>query len=294
MSRRFVGQPLRLPMRTVASGALALQLLLRTLAADEPRPFLFVKTGEKFATQEAAGQTVAALTTYLAEKSGGPTNAFVPRVLNDPVKAAEFCSSSKPPIGIVTPGFYLAYTKALGMEPLLEVKREKVPVERYVLVAKKDASDKLVDWQTKIVATTLASEPRYVIGVILADKLGREVRLKSTMDIEGAVFDIVEGAKGAADGVLVEEATWKALFEPDEELGPKLKVVYQSEELPGDLVVVFQPNAAGLDTEKLKAALTQMRETEAGKTILRNIRVEASVDVNQNRLSKAQAQFYAQ
>lgn len=291
MSRRFAGQPLRLPMRAVASGALALQLLLLRLSADEPRPFLFVKTGEKFATQEAAGQTVAAFTTYLAEKAGGSTNAFEPRVLNDPVKAAEFCAGSKPPIGIVTPGFYLAYAKALGMEPLLEVKRVKVPAERYVLVAKKDASDKLADWETKIIATTLASEPRYVIGIILADKLGREVRLKPTMDIEAAVFDMVDGAKGAVDGVLMEEATWKALFEPDEEIGPKLKVVYQSEELPGDLVVVFQLNAAGIDTEKLKAALKQMSGTEAGKVILRNIRVEAFVDVDQKRLAQAEALF---
>ena len=42
--------------------------------------------------------------------------------------------------------------------------------------------------------------------------------------------------KNTADAVLVEDAAWK-LFEKDEELGPKLKAVYQSDELPRDLVV---------------------------------------------------------
>lgn len=264
------------------------------VGAEPPRPFLFLKTGEKFATQETAGPTVAGLTSYVGERLGGATNTFEPRLFNEPVKAAEFCAAAKPPLGIVTPGFYLAYAKALGIEPLLEVRREKVATERCVLVAKKDASEKLSDWQDKIVATTLAGEQRYVIGVILQDKLGRELRLRPTTDVEGAVFELVDGTKGAADGVLMEEATWKSLFEPDAELGPKLKVVYQSEQLPRDLVVVFRPNAGSLDTEKLKTVLKEMTRSENGQKALRSIRVEAFTDVDQTGLTKAQSLFHAQ
>src|SRR5277367_6805428 len=105
-----------------------------TARAEGPRPFLFLKTGEKFATQEIAAPTVAGLTGYIGEKIGGATNVFAPRVMNDPVKAAEFSGKSKPALGIVTAGFYLMYAKTLGMEPLLEIKRAGVKEERCVLV----------------------------------------------------------------------------------------------------------------------------------------------------------------
>lgn len=256
-------------------------LLMNVLLAAA---FLFLKTGEKFATQETAGQTVATFTHYLG--------AYEPQVINDPAKAVELCTSNKPPLGIVTPGFYLTYAKALGIEPLLEVRRQKVPMERYVLVVKRSAPDDLDALKGKTIATTLAAEQRYVISVVLKDRLGNEMRLKPITDVEGAVFDLVEGMKNTADAVLVEDAAWK-LFEKDEELGPKVKAVYQSDELPRDLVVLFRPNADGVDAEKIKSVLKDMGNNDAGKQILNSIRVEAFVDVDKDRLSKAQALFYA-
>lgn len=249
--------------------------------------FLFLKTGEKFATQESAGATVGEFTACVA-KATGDVN-FEPRVLNDPVKAVEFCTTKKPPVGIVTPGFYLAYQKALDMEPLLEVRRQKVATERYVVVVKKGAGDGLDAVKGKVLATTLAAEERYVIGVILQDKLS-EVRLKAVTDIEGAVFDIVEGVKDSAGAVLMEEAAWQAM-EKDEELGPKLKAAYRSEELPGALVVAFRANVGKLDLCKLKTAMTSLGKTDDGRKTLGSIRVEVFEDLNQPRLKKAQESF---
>lgn len=248
--------------------------------------FLFLKTGEKFATQEVAGPSVAELTVFAGDKVGVK---FEPCVMNDPKKAVEFCAASKPVAGIVTPGFYLAYAKALGMEALLETKRTGVAAERFVVVTKKDAGDDLAG---KIIATTLAVEERYVIGVILQDKFGRELRLKPVTDVERAVFDLIDGAKDGVDAVLVEAAAW-TLFNEDPEFGEKLKAVFESAELPRELVVVFRPNAGKLDVEKLKSVLKAMNAGDAGKTVLRSIRVEAFDDVNQERLSKAQALFHA-
>ena len=85
----------------------------------------------------------------------------------------------------------MQYAKALGMEPLLETRRTGVKEQRYVLVARKDASDDLARWQGKTIATPLAGEQRYVISVILQGKLGEEIRLKPVTDVEGAVFDLV-------------------------------------------------------------------------------------------------------
>jgi ABC-type phosphate/phosphonate transport system substrate-binding protein len=261
---------------------------LSAYSAETPRPFLFLKTGEKFATQETAGPTVAELTAYVGDKVGVK---FEPRVMNDPIKAVEFCGTKKPAAGIVTPGFYLQYAKALQMEPLLETKRTGVKEERCVLVVRKDASDDLTKLTGKTIATLLANEQRYVMGVILQSKLGEEVRLKPVADVEGAVFDLVEGAKNAADAVLM-EADARALFKDDPELGSKLKVVYQSDELPRDLVVTFGPKSDALDADKLKSALKEMSGNDAGKKVLNSIRVEAFVEIDKAQLSKAQAQFY--
>jgi hypothetical protein len=262
-----------------------------TSRAEGPRPFLFLKTGEKFATQEIAAPTVSGLTAYIGQKVTGTTNAFEPRVMNDPVKAAEFSGKSKPALGIVTAGFYLTYAKALGMEPLLEIKRTGVKEERYLLVTKKDGAEDLAKLEGKTIATPLAGEQRYVVGVILQGKLGEEIRLQQTMDVEGSVFDLAEGSKKAADAVLLETGAWD-LFKDDPDSGGKLKVVYQSEELPDDLVVAFSPKSDALNIDKLKQVLKDMSGNADGQKVLQSIRVDSFTDIDSDRLSKAEKLFY--
>jgi phosphonate ABC transporter substrate-binding protein len=278
-------------MKTLAIIPIAMLCLASVARADGSRPFLFLKTGEKFATQDVAGPTVAGLTEYVGEKAAGTTNAFTPYVMNDPVKAAEFCGKNKPALGIVTAGFYLTYAKALGMEALLEVKRMGVKEERYALVVRKDASDDPAKLEGKTIVTPLAGEQRYVGAVVLQGKLGEEIRLKQTMDVEGAVFDLAEGAKNAADAVLLEDGAWK-VFKDDPDSGGKLKVVYQSEDLPQDLVVMFGPKADASGDDKVKKVLKDMSGDDDGKKILRSIQVESFTDVDADKLSRAEKQFY--
>ena len=278
-------------MKTLALSLAAVLGVGLTAHAEGPRPFLFLKTGEKFATQEIAAPTVAGLTTYIGEKVAGATNAFEPRVMNDPVKAAEFSGKSKPALGIVTGGFYLTYAKALGMEPLLEIKRAGVKEERDVLVTKKDGGEDLAKLEGKTIVTPLAGEQRYVVSVILQGKAGEEVRLQQTMDVEGSVFDLAEGSKKAADAVLLETGAWD-LFKDDPDSGGKLKVVYRSEELPHDLVVVFAPKSDAMNIDKLKQVLKEMNGNADGQKVLQSIRVESFTDVDADRLSKAEKLFY--
>ena len=239
--------------------------------------FLFLKTGEKFATQESAGPTVALLTTFIGQQTG---TTFEPHVLNDPSKAAEYCAAGQPVAGIVTPGFYLAYGKTLGLEPVLEIKRQQVAAERYVLVTKGAALETLAG---KSIATPLAAEPRFVAGVILRGKLGVDVRLQPVTDVEGAVLDLVEGAKNAAAAVLMEEGTWQVI-RADAELGAQVKAVFTSDELPGNLVVKF---AGKVDTDKLKAALKA-----TPSEILSSIRVEKFDEIQTDRLKRAEELFH--
>jgi hypothetical protein len=268
-----------------------------TARAEGPRPFLFLKTGEKFATQEIAAPTVSGLTAYIGQKIAGATKAFEPRVMNDPVKAAEFSGKSKPALGIVTAGFYLTYAKALGMEPLLEIKSTGVKEERYLLVTKKDGPEDLAKLEGKTIATPLAGEQRYVVGVILQGKLGEEIRLQETMDVEGSVFDLASvtntahAVTNAADAVLLETGAWD-LFKDDPDSGGKLKVVYQSDELPRDLVVTFAPKSDALNIDKLKQVLKDMSGNADGQKVLQSIRVDSFTDIDSDRLSKAEKLFY--
>ncbi len=280
-------------MKTLALALTVVACAASVARADDPRPFLFLKTGEKFATQEIAGPTVEGLTAYVGEKVAGTTNAFAPRVMNDPVKAAEYCARSKPAMGIVTAGFYLTYAKALGMQPLLEVKRAGVKEERYVLVTRKDSPDDPAKLEGKTIATPLADEQRYVVAVVLQNKIGEEIRLKPTTDVEGAVFDLAEGAKTAADAVLIETGAW-ALFKDDPDSGGKLKVVYTSDELPRDLVVAFGSAVGTLNIDKAKQVMKDMSGNDVGQKVLRSIQVESFTDIDQGRLTTAEKLFHGQ
>ena len=165
------------------------------------------------------------------------------------------------------------------MEPVLEIKRQQVPVERYVLVTKGAVLDALAD---KTIATPLALEPQFVTGVILQNRLGAGVRLQPITDVEGAVMDLVEGAKNAPAAVLMEEGIGQVIH-ADAELGPQVKAVFTSDELPGNLVVTFGGKGT---VGKLKDAL---KATPA--EILSSIRVETFSEVNMERLKKAEERF---
>jgi ABC-type phosphate/phosphonate transport system substrate-binding protein len=111
------------------------------------------------------------------------------------------------------------------------------------------------------------------------------------MDVEGAVFDLAEGSKKTADAVLLETGAWD-LFKDDPDSGGKLKVLYQSEELPHDLVVAFASKSEVVNLDKLKQVLRDMNGNEDGQKVLQSIRVDSFVDIDSGRLSKAEKQFY--
>jgi hypothetical protein len=111
--------------------------------------------------------------------------------------------------------------------------------------------------------------------------------------VEGAVFDLAEGAKTAADAVLIETGAW-ALFKDDPDSGGKLKVVYTSDELPRDLVVAFGSAVGTLNIDKAKQVMKDMSGSDAGQKVLRSIQVESFTDIDTGRLTTAEKLFHAQ
>ena len=160
-----------------------------------------------------------------------------------------------------------------------------------MLVVRKDGPADLASLEGKTIATPLAGEQLYVVGVVLQGKLGEEIRLQQTMDVEGSVFDLAEGSKKAADAVLLEAGAWD-LFKDDPDSGGKLKVLYQSDALPHDLVVMFAPKSDAVNTDKLKQVLKDMSGNADGQKVLQSIRVDSFVDIDQARLSQAEKLFH--
>ena len=82
------------------------------------------------------------------------------------------------------------------------------------------------------------------------------------------------------------------MFKDDPDSGGKLKVVYKSDELPRDLVVLFLDKAEVQNTDKVKQVLKDMSGNEAGQKILRSIQVESFTDIDQAGLSAAEKLFH--
>ena len=82
----------------------------------------------------------------------------------------------------------------------------------------------------------------------------------------------------------MEEGAWQVIH-ADAESGAQVKAVFTSNELPGNLVVIFNGK---LDAGKLKAAV-RMIPAE----ILSSVRVESFTEVNAARLGQAEELFNA-
>lgn len=253
--------------------------------------FLFLKTGEPFATQDIAGPTVAGLTGYLGEQLDV---GFEPVVMNQPADAVLHVEKQKPAFGIVTAGFFLTYEKALGMQPLLQIRRLGRGGAKMVLVARQDAPDDLMEWSGQSIACALAAEERYLKAVVLAGQLGNEIRFEAVKDVEGAIFDLVEKTDTPFAAVLLEAAQW-AFYRDDPELGAALKTIFTSAELPDDLLVGF-----GAGDEKaapaadLVQALAAMKETEDGQRILRSVEIGRLDPIDDDRLGAARRLFHGE
>ena len=97
------------------------------------------------------------------------------------------------------------------------------------------------------------------------------------------------GSRGAV--VLLEAGAWD-MFKDDPDSGGKLKVVYQSDELPRDLVVMFVDKAEIQNPDKIKQVLKDMANNADGQKVLRSIRVESFTEIEQTRLTNAERLFH--
>lgn len=260
-------------MRRVA----ILALVSLALWAEDPpaTTFLVLKTGEPGAEPERAGPFLKSWAAYVSARAGAPQEGVI---TSDPARAVELAKERRPAWGVVTPSFFLERGKELALRPLLETRRGGHATERFTVVVRKGAT-----WGDAEVATQLSAEAAYLGRVVFA---GKEVRPRAAENLADAVYAMIEGDHDAPPAVLLDRAS-RAFFEEDELTWPKLDVVWESEELPPDLVVGFgealTPEAEG----KLREALVGMPSDEEGKRICRNLQTEGFGEVDLARWERA-------
>ena len=251
----------------------------------KPIPFLVLKTGEAFATQEKAGPYLKAFGEVLGARTGGAVYDI--RIHNVPASAADWCAEAKPAAGIVTPAFYLEHRQALDLRPILFTRRHGEPSEKYALLVRKGSGVRPEGLAGKPVATTVAAEAGYVRSVVFPTQ---PLDLKSEKNLADAVLAMTEKDPDAPAAVLADRATRK-FFEEDPLTWPELEIAGESDPLPPDLVVVFGKNAPEGFAAKLKNALLGITKDDAGRKACEAIQTDGFGEVDSELLKKAEERW---
>ncbi len=252
-------------------------LLLALPLAAQDAGFVILKTGERFAVQEKAEDVLADFGGWVAPRVGQA--ALVGRITNRPDEALARVRETKPLFAIVSPAFYLEHRETLGMALLAQTRRNGLATERYAVLAAKGGPK-----APKRLSTSLASEDAYVRKVALAGGPA-SCELVPSNWVGDDVAAIAEEDPEAPEAVLVDRATLE-FFRKDEVLWGALEVVFESEDLPPDVVVAFSwtPEDARV---KLSAALLHMKEDVRGREVCGTLQTDGFGPVDESLWARA-------
>lgn len=274
-------------MRRIALLTVVLVFASVSVAQDKPAPkaefgLAVFKLGEKFATDEKAGETIDALSAYLGKHVEGAN--FVRRgVRNKPDDALKLLRAEDKTVAvaIVSPGFYFRNKAALKLTALAEARRGGNDGEQYAVVGL-DAADKYPEGAK--IATGMAADADWLAKAVLPTPEGKKavqwVQADNLFDAAYAMFD---KAKDAPQYVLADRVTLKAL-QADADL-KALKVGLKSEVLPQDLVVEVD-GRLGDKRDALKKALKELDTTDDGKKLGENLQSKNFPAPDDKRLEK--------
>lgn len=259
-------------MKHTMFALLALLLPVAALAQENPaaKPehgLAVFKLGEKFATDEKAGETIDSLCAWLGKNVEGAT--FARRgVRNNPEEALKLLKAQDKPVAlaIVSPGFYFKHKGALKLTALAEARRDDKDGEQYVLVGNAAAAEYP---EGAVIATSLTADADWLNKAVLPAPAGKKaVTWKQYDNLFDAAYAILDAEKGAPQYVLADRVTLKAL-QADADL-KVLKTGLKSELLPQDLVVEVD-GRLGASRDALKKALSTLDSTDEGKKVGGNL-----------------------
>lgn len=274
-------------MRITALCLVATAALLLAVAApyaqDKPAEFglAVYKPGEKYATDEQAGEAIDKLAVHLS----GEKATFKRRgVRNNPDEALKLFKDDKQPVavGIVSPAFYFTNKEALKLTALAEARRGNADGARYTLIGAAKAEKYP---EGKRIATSLTLEKEWLNRVVMpAPESAKPVQWVQYDNLFDAAYAIIDGEDDAPDFVLADSISLQAM-QKDADL-KVLKHGLQSELLPQELLVEVD-SRLGTAREPLLKALAELDKTDAGKKVGELIQSPTFQKPDAARLEKA-------
>lgn len=249
--------------RTITIAAISCLLLAGVSAQDKPDRLglAIYKLGERYATDEKAGETIDAFTDYLDEHVEG-TDFHRVGVRNKPDDALKLLKDTDKPVAvaIVSPGLYFKHGTELKLKAIAEATRGGNNGEQYTLVGLSEA--KAYPGGKKIATSMTADTDWLNKAVLRAPDGAKPVEWVQYDNLLDAGYAIIDEEDDAPDFVLVDRITLE-FFEKDADL-KSFKKGLQSDVLPQDLVVEVD-GRLGTKADGLKKALAELDKSEAGR-----------------------------
>ena len=275
--------------RTFALAALVCLLITPTLAQDKPDKFGLVvyKLGERYATDEKAGETIDSFADYL-DKNVENADFHRIGVRNKPDDALKLLKDADNPVAvaIVSPGLYFKHGKDLKLTAIAEAQRNGNNGEQYTLVGLTETKEYP---SGKKIATTMTGDTDWLNKAVLRAPDGaKPVEWVQYNNLLDAGYAIIDEEDDAPDFVLVDRITLE-FFDKDSDL-KSFKKGLKSEVLPQDLVVEVD-GRLGKKTEALQKVLAILDENESGKKLGEQLQSPKFPSPDEARLKKVQAWY---
>lgn len=257
----------------------------------QPANFLVVKYGDEAATQSMAEEFLEEVAQYLSSSLGG--QPYKGWIANTPELAAQLLREKKPVVAFIPPGFYLEHllNPSGTVDVLVQVPRFGATSEHYYIVASRAGKGGPGSLKGKTVYTTFSFDKAYLERVVFPLDLvpGRDFRLEPAENLSDAMFLLLEGAPGfepSTTAILLDEEL-KAFFQQDDLVWPSLHVIWQSKDLPRDIVVALGPSWKPGEKESLKRALLNMKASPQGSKLLDLMSSNGMQDLDKRRFEDA-------
>jgi hypothetical protein len=275
--------------RTFAVIAMLCALVTVSAAGDKPAEYGLVvyKLGERFATDEQAGETIDNFTNYLDKQVEGADFRRI-GVRHKPDDALKLLKDEEKPVAfaIVSPGLYFKHGEELKLTAIAEARRGDKDGEQYTLVGVTETKEYPAG---KRVATSMTADKDWLNKAVLrAPEGAKPVEWVQYDNLLDAGYAIIDEEDDAPDFVLVDRVTLE-VFEKDADL-KAFKKGLQSELLPQDLVVEVDKRL-GDRRDALKKALKELDQGEDGKKIGEQLQSPKFPAPDDARLRKVQAWY---